>query len=82
MTKVRSRAVQVNAQDAEKIRVLLRDMDILRKDLKIRRIDEYVYFPLVDGKTVPSDLLVKDIEFNSISFRPKSYRDVVDAYIL
>ena len=68
--------LKVHKKQAEIIRKNLIENNLLIKDLKIRRDEEFVYFPV---KNLPRDLKYNNsirIEFEKIRKKPTSYKEI------
>ncbi len=72
---VRHAAVAVEKRKAEGVRRKLIDMNILRKDLKIKRDDRFVYFPVLAIPEIDEAKYVGEIEFEES--KNKSYIELL-----
>lgn len=73
-----SLAVKVPKKQGEQVRLLLRDLSLLRTDLKIKKDKEYLFIPLhQDSKQLP-DFDVVAISLQKIKQKPTSYQELLD----
>jgi tRNA (guanine37-N1)-methyltransferase len=78
MTSITVAALCVKLQKAEKIRKDLLQRNLLRTDLKIRKDDTFIYFPL--KKIIKNDdnnSTITDMKFQYYTKTAKSYKDIV-----
>lgn len=78
MKKIYSLALQVDRSDGELTRKKLIEQDILRKDLKIEKSKDHIYFPIKERKRFPSSWVIEKKLFCPSSVRIKSYQDIVE----
>jgi tRNA (guanine37-N1)-methyltransferase len=70
--------IQADKKQAEKIRRYLIEMNLLKKDLKIKKDEKFVYFPV---KNLPKDnkkYKFSRMDFERIEKKPKSYKEILD----
>ena len=74
---MKAKGLQVKPEQAEKIRKYLSKKNILRKDLKIRRNDDFVYLPIEKvPKELDSNKIIEE-DFEEIKKKPKSYKEII-----
>ena len=77
METEKSIAICTNLYEAETIRRYLFDNNILRNDLKIKKDNNYVYFPIKSiPKTLKSYKLINN-EFEKRTTKPTTYKEIV-----
>jgi len=76
METEKSTAIRTHLYEAETIRRYLFDNNILRNDLKIKKDNNYVYFPI---KSIPKTLKsykIKNNEFEKRTTKPTTYKEI------
>ena len=74
---MKAKGLQVKPEQAEKIRKYLSKKNVLRKDLKIRRNDDFVYLPIEKvPKELDSSKIIEE-DFEEIKKKPKSYKEII-----
>ena len=78
MTQKKAPGIRVERKDAESVRRYLRERNLLRNNLLLKRDKENVYFPIQDtqGKTLLSYPIILEI-FEEKKRKPASYKDIV-----
>lgn len=71
-------ALCVNISHAEKIRKDLIKQNLLRTDLKIKKDESYIYFPVKDTSYNHTNNRIVEMNFKQYNITPKSYKDVVN----
>jgi tRNA (guanine37-N1)-methyltransferase len=77
---MKANAIEVDLKQAEKIRLILIKHDYLRKDLKIFKNENKIYFPIKEIKKLPINqnlYLLSVKNFQEIKKIPGSYRDLI-----
>lgn len=69
--------IQINKKQAEKVRRYLIEQNLLIKDLKIRRDEEFVYFPVRNLPKNLSNYKLFKMDFGKIKKTTKSYKEIV-----
>ena len=79
MTKEKTTGLSVELKQAEKIRKYLLEKNILRNDLKIKRDNTFVYFPVkVIPKNIKNDTIkIIEKQFEKQKIKPKSYKEEI-----
>jgi len=75
--KYESTSICVKLKQAEKTRKYLSERKILRDDLKIRKDDKFVYFPIKQLTRDLESYFVTKKEFEKKEEKPKSYKEIV-----
>ncbi len=74
---MKAKGLQVKSEQAEKIRKYLSKKNVLRKDLKIIRNDDFVYLPIEKvPKELDSSKIIEE-DFEEIKKKPKSYKEII-----
>lgn len=69
--------IQIKLKQAEEIRKYLSNKNLIRKDLKIKRDNEFVYIPVDKIPKELSSYKYKENEFEKIKIEPKSYKELL-----
>lgn len=72
-----TKGIQVKLKEAEKTHRYLSKKKLIKKDLKIKKDNEFIYFPV---EKIPQGLnshKVIDSEFEKIKTEPKSYKEII-----
>jgi len=75
--KCLANSLRVELKQAEKTRRLLSEKKLIRKDLRISKDKEYIYFPLVEITDEFSLYTIVKKEFEKITYKPKSYKEIL-----
>ena len=70
-------AIQVEKNQAEKMRKYLIEQNLLVKNLKIARDEKFVYFPINNYPKSKISYKTKKMIFEKIEEKPKSYKEIV-----
>lgn len=73
----KSNAIRVKLQNAERIRRKLVEKNLLKKDLKIKKDDIYIYFPIKKNTKFQSYEILP-VDFEKITKKPRSYKESND----
>jgi len=72
-----AKGICVKLEDGDKIRKLLFKKNQVRRNLKIKKDEKFIYIPV---EKIPKELQsykVEDIEFEKINAKPRSYKDII-----
>jgi tRNA (guanine37-N1)-methyltransferase len=72
-----SKGISVELKQAEKIRKYLSENNLVRKDLKIRKDDRFIYFPVEKITRELNSYKIIERNFEEIKTEPKSYKEIL-----
>ncbi len=69
--------VQVELRQAEKARKYLSENNLLRKDLKVNKDKNFIYFPVKGTSNISNSYKIIEKEFEISKKKPKSYKEII-----
>ena len=73
---MKKNGIKIKKENAERFRKYLIEQNLLIKDLKINKDEEFVYFPVNDYPNKISSFEPVKMEFEKTKEKPKSYKDI------
>lgn len=73
---MKKKGIKIKKENAERFRKYLIEQNLLIKDLKINKNEEFVYFPIKYYPKKISSFEPVKMEFEKIKEKPKSYKDI------
>lgn len=77
MAQKKTQAVRVPLSEAEPVRRYLRERNLLREDVKIKKEKTYIYFPIEDSAEDLPPYPIVTQSFETRIKKPRSYKDLV-----
>jgi tRNA (guanine37-N1)-methyltransferase len=77
MVKTKSLSIRVQRKDAESVRRYLRERNLIREDLLIKKDDTFIYFPI---REITEDMRSYDVvtlTFEARKIKPASYKELL-----
>lgn len=74
---LKAKGIKIELKQAEKIRRYLSKKNLIRKDLKIKRDNEFIYIPVEKIPKKLSSYKFIENEFEKIKSEPKSYKEII-----
>lgn len=74
---MKSKGIPVKLEQAEEIREFLSKKDLIRRDLKIKKDEEFIYIPIKKISEKLKAYKVIETDFEKIEKKPKTYREII-----